>query len=50
MHQAEIDGGVVLGELDHDAAASFDVEGVFRRETDGVQTATMTARMALLKR
>ena len=29
--------------------ASFDVEVVFTRESDGVQTATMTARMALLK-
>lgn len=29
--------------------ASFDVEVVFRREADDVQTATMTARMALLR-
>jgi acyl-coenzyme A thioesterase PaaI-like protein len=30
--------------------ASFDVEVRFRREADDVQTATMTARMALLQR
>ena len=29
--------------------ASFDVEVLFRREADDVQTATMTARMALLR-
>jgi acyl-coenzyme A thioesterase PaaI-like protein len=33
--------------LDERGVASFDVEVLFRRETDDVQTAAMTARMAL---
>ncbi|MDT7571478.1 MAG: hypothetical protein QOE05_1652 [Actinomycetota bacterium] len=33
--------------FDERGVATFDVEIVFRRETDGVQTAVMTARMAL---
>ena len=33
--------------LDERGVASFDIEVLFRRETDDVQTAAMTARMAL---
>ena len=33
--------------LDERGVATFDVEVLFRRETDDVQTAVMTARMAL---
>jgi acyl-coenzyme A thioesterase PaaI-like protein len=35
--------------LEQRGRASFDVEVLFRREADDVQTASMTARMALLR-
>jgi acyl-coenzyme A thioesterase PaaI-like protein len=37
----------VFGDLVDAGAVPFDIEVLFRRETDDVQTAAMTARMAL---
>jgi acyl-coenzyme A thioesterase PaaI-like protein len=44
------DEAAARASLDQRGRASFDVEVLFRREADDVQTATMTARMALLRR